>query len=471
MNRLVNFCIRFVAGFFLITALLGPVIAAANSLNGVWRSDGYGLLFEIQGNTIRRYQVTEISCIASKTTLQVTQIPSRAKAKFVEGTPPEIEEYTIKPDASNGSKRVNLAGTVSDIVFRRIPRRPLVCEQAVTNNPQTNFEVFWKNFDENYPLFAMKKVNWFAVREKYRTQVTQKTTPEQLFKVLSSMIEPLRDAHTSIIAEDIEKSFDSNRFDSNPVSEQGFKRAEEIIYTKYISGPLRFWAKGKVSYGMLNPSIGYLRLTSFAEYTDSGLFADAFKELEIALDSVFRSKKLQGLVIDVRVNNGGSDVLGLAIASRLTSKPYLAYSKVARNDPNNYSHFTKPQPSIVRPNAKPGFLGPVVLLTSRYSVSAAETFAQALMGRQPKVIRVGENTQGVFSDVLNRQLPNKWQFGLPNELFLTEDGKIFDVAGIPPDILVTVFQSKDLNAGRDSALEKALQVLTTDVPNRTNNQS
>jgi C-terminal processing protease CtpA/Prc len=35
---------------------------------------------------------------------------------------------------------------------------------------------------------------------------------------------------------------------------------------------------------MLNPSIGYLRLTSFSDYTDSGLFADALKELETALD-------------------------------------------------------------------------------------------------------------------------------------------------------------------------------------------
>ncbi|MCP6761206.1 MAG: S41 family peptidase [Fischerella sp. CENA71] len=82
------------------------------------------------------------------------------------------------------------------------------------------------------------------------------------------------------------------------------------------------------------------------------------------------------------------------------------------------------------------------------------------MGRDPQVIRVGENTQGVFSDVLERELPNGWQFGLPNELFLTEDGKFFDVTGIPPNILVSVLQSKDLNAGRDSGLEKALQILS-----------
>jgi hypothetical protein len=45
-------------------------------------------------------------------------------------------------------------------------------------------------------------------------------------------------------------------------------------------------------------------------------------------------------------------------------------------------------------------------------MSAAETFTQALMGRTPHVLRIGENTQGVFCDVLGRHLPNGWNFGL-----------------------------------------------------------
>jgi C-terminal processing protease CtpA/Prc len=99
------------------------------------------------------------------------------------------------------------------------------------------------------------------------------------------------------------------------------------------------------------------------------------------------------------------------------------------------------------------------LLTGIDSVSAAETFTMALMGRTPAVTRSGENTQGVFSDVLGRTLPNGWRFGLPNEIFLTEGGKTFDAVGIPPDIAVPVFPSEDLKKGRDSCLEKALELL------------
>jgi len=102
-----------------------------------------------------------------------------------------------------------------------------------------------------------------------------------------------------------------------------------------------------------------------------------------------------------------------------------------------------------------------VLLTSADSVSAAETFTMAVLDRQPYVIRVGANTQGVFSDVLGRKLPNGWSFGLPNEIYLTKDGKAFDGQGVPPDIEVSVFPAEDFAKGRDSALNKALELLAS----------
>src|SRR5947207_4226618 len=111
---------------------------------------------------------------------------------------------------------------------------------------------------------------------------------------------------------------------------------------------------------------------------------------------------------------------------------------------------------MVRPSPRPGFRGPVAELIGPYTLSAGETFTQAMMGRSPHITRIGENTQGVFSDVLSRKLPNGWQFGLPNEVFLTPDGKAFDGPGIPPDIAVPVFAASDLSAGRDPGMAKAI---------------
>ena len=124
---------------------------------------------------------------------------------------------------------------------------------------------------------------------------------------------------------------------------------------------------------------------------------------------------MKGLIIDVRINPAAL-VPCLAVASRLTGTKYLAYSKVTRNNLSGPPSFNQPQPTWVDVSTLPGYRGKVVLLIGPDTLSGGETFAMALMGRKPHVEFVGENTQGVFSDVWGRKLPNGWTFGLPTEL-------------------------------------------------------
>jgi len=184
--------------------------------------------------------------------------------------------------------------------------------------------------------------------------------------------------------------------------------------------------------------------------------------LQRSLDSIFESGRLKGLVIDVRLNKGGDDPLGIEIASRLTDKKYLAYAKAARNSTSLDAPliFSEKQRVWVVPSARPSFKGNVALLIGPDTVSAGETFTMALMGREPHILRIGLNTQGVFSDVLDRALPNGWHFGLPNEVYYTQDGKAFDATGVPPDIRVPFFTPRDLLGSRDAALEEAIRALS-----------
>src|SRR5262249_33225070 len=137
----------------------------------------------------------------------------------------------------------------------------------------------------------------------------------------------------------------------------------------------------------------------------------------------------------------------------------LAYSKVTRNSLNGPLRFTAPQRVWVEMSTAPGYRGKVVLLIGPDTISGGESFAMALMERDPRVTFVGENTQGVFSDVVGRKLPNGWTFGVPNEVYLTKTGKSFDRKGVSPDIHVAVSPKVDLQTSRDGALEKALEVL------------
>jgi len=210
---------------------------------------------------------------------------------------------------------------------------------------------------------------------------------------------------------------------------------------------------------MLGTDVGYLRIRGFSGYTKDGAFETGLAALEAGLDTAFANTRgWKGLVIDVRINGGGADPYGIAIARRLTATPYTAYVKQARSDPGDPTKWTEEQPSVVQPSTRPSFRGPVVELTGVQSISAAETFTQALMNRKPKILRVGETTQGVFSDVLGRALPNGWRFGLANERFVT-DGKSFDNVGIVPDVALESLTPAARATGKDAAVEKALAML------------
>ena len=428
------------------------------------------MLIEFEGDNLRSYEITRLSCIASAKFTHKQEVGFADESVFAgDGL-----TFRILPGTSQDTRWLHKDGSVSNILLRRTGSRPEPCVQPLADTPLTNYRVFWQTFAEQYPFFELRQMDWLAVDKKFRPQVTPESKPEELFRILSDMIDPLYDAHTFINANSIQKRFGGFRPAVDPMREGNAVRIAEIIETTYVRGGLRDFCNKQLQFGLLRSPqgaalsnsersaevIGYLRIHSFDCYVKEGEFLQQLDALEAALDDIFKdSTRLTGLVIDVRINGGGSDVFGVSIASRLAAEEYLAYEKVARNDIHDPDHRTPAQPVIVHVSQRPGFRGPAVLLTSSDSVSAAETFTMAVLDRHPHVIRVGASTQGVFSDVLRRGLPNGWRFGLPNEIFLTRDGKAFDGTGIPSDIEVPIFPLEDLANGRDSALDEALKIL------------
>src|ERR1700730_18161532 len=452
--------------YLLVGVVLGvfPVSAGAQArpstrpLDGLWLTDGYGELILFQGDALRTFEITKLSCISARAATRKSGMDTNEEIAFVD----ENDVDRVTPGDSPDTRWLHEDGGVSGVFLRRTRLKPKVCNQAHADTPMSNYQVFWETFEEQYPFFALRQMDWFAVDKMFHRQVTPTTTPEELFRILSNMIDPLHDAHTFINANSIKQRFRGYRPAPDPRQKNSAARITEIIDNRYVRGGLRDFCNKQLQFGMLNPSVGFLRIHSFSSYSENTEFAKQLEALEIALDSIFKdATKWTGLVIDVRINGGGSDVFGISIASRLATQDYLAYSKVTRNDIRNPDYRTRPQPVIVHISHRPAFRGPVVLLTSADSVSAAETFTMALLHRQPHVIRVGANTQGVFSDVLGCKLPNGWSFGLPNEIYLTKDGRAFDGTGVPPDIEVPIFPTDELASGRDTALNKALELLAS----------
>jgi peptidase S41-like protein/tricorn protease-like protein len=406
-----------------LSVLLMAVVAAgapaqSPSMDGVWRSQGYGNVFDVQGPTLKAFEVTTTTCVAGETAAaDQTPVPGRiATFRTSDGL-----EMFVRAGGSADHKLLHNEGSASDERIDRIPRPPAVCEHPTENTPAGNFEVFAQVWAEHYISFDLKKTDWAKVVEANRSKVTSKTTPAELFDILTEMIAPFGDMHAFLAAPDIDRQFQRLRPETDRVVKGGFRAFRStgiaalhgVTDRAYVKTPLRRFCNDQIEYGHIDEATGYLRILSFSDYVKEGGFAAGLAALEAALDDIFADRALEALVIDVRINFGGDDPYGLAIASRLARREYLAYTKVARADPIDRHKWTPGDSSLVRPSARPSFRGPVVELIGPLTVSAGETFTQALMGRTPPIIRIGENTQGVFSDVLGRRLPNGWRFGLP----------------------------------------------------------
>ncbi len=455
-----------------LSTYLAPVLFCAmpanpQALDGVWRSQGYGDLFQIQGRALKTFEVTTHTCVPGSTATRSTLAVPGREATF---RSKQGDIFFVRTGVPEDHKLLHYEGSVSDIRIDRLSRMPLVCEPLTANTPLGNFEVFTRTWAENYISFDLKHTDWDKVVAANRPKVTSQTTPAQLFDVLEAMIKPFGDAHTGLDAPRLKRQFEGIRPGTDRVVKGGFDRFQKsgmrnllaVTERGYLHGLLRKFCNGQVQYAHVNNTTGYLRVLAFAGYSKSGGFEKGLTVLDSAMDAIFSDPALRALVIDVRINFGGDDPYGLAIASRLANAEYLAYTKQARADPVDHDKWTPGDPSWIRPSSRPGFRGPVVELIGPLTISAGETFTQALMGRTPHIIRIGENTQGVFSDVLERRLPNGWTFGLPNEAYRTPEGITFDGPGIPPDIAVPVFADADVAAGKDPAIAKALQVLSRD---------
>jgi hypothetical protein len=450
---------RLRCGPILVCLSVLSAFSANSGLDGIWQSEGYGNVFRIQGSYIESFQFTTTTCVKGSAARLF------GASRFARNS--EGDRFTIRDGDFANSKLLHYSGSVGEIRLDRISALPTVCIQLTPNTPSANFEVFARNFAEHYISLDLKHVNWDALMEDARGSITPATSPTTLFEVMKGLIAPFGDAHTAIDARAIHREFEGFRpgdylLTEGRAEEDFTKHKMPIIWgvtDRLLSAKPRKFANSQIAYGHVGKNIGYLRILAMGGYAKRGNAESDQGILESALDAILSDADLRSLVLDLRINLGGNDSFGLAIASRFATTDYLAYTKQARNSPTDRSSFTTGQPIMVHPSNRPSFRGPIVELIGPLTLSAGETFTQALMVRAPRVIRVGENTQGLFSDVLSRRLPNGWMVYLPNEVFRSIEGKAFDAVGIPPDIPVPVFAAADIEAKRDPGLAAALSQL------------
>src|SRR5215469_12275711 len=130
--------------------------AQKQSLDGVWRSEGYGLVFDIQGATLKSFEVTATTCMPGDAgQREETSIDGR-EATF---KTTDEDVFFIRSGGTADHRLLHSVGSASDVRIDRIAKLPAICDHAMPNTPQGNFEVFALTWSENYILFDQHKAD------------------------------------------------------------------------------------------------------------------------------------------------------------------------------------------------------------------------------------------------------------------------------------------------------------------------
>ena len=451
--------------FFILISSCKSNDQRINSLEGIWKSVGYGKILKINSTTYEFFDITSISCLPSK-----------------KG---DISEVKNSMELTNDTLFIKRGYSV--YYYTRINEFPNLCQQGQrkANDISYNFEVFAETYKNHYAYFELNKLNWDSLYKNSKEKITSSTTEVELYLVLQELIHSLKDNHGSIeptekVYELIEKQKETDE-KSTQQKEYGDFEIAGLVANHFIKESLTkdSWI---FKWGKMDNNIGYIQINAMWMFADLELsdslvkengfvstYLDEFDklsydkqvEMEVKGISSLMDNVMQDLwstkfmIIDVRFNGGGQDEVGLEVLRHFNKgKKQIASKKARHND-----DFTKKTPIYLEPVDNP-YKKPVYLLTSQQSASATDMMALSSM-ELTQFKRIGSHTNGAISDALQKTLPNGWYFSLSNEIYADNNDKYYENIGIPvdyelnyPEERQTFFRSvaEDLEKDKQSVL-------------------
>jgi len=218
-----------------------------------------------------------------------------------------------------------------------------------------------------------------------------------------------------------------------------------------------FSSPSNFEWRMLPNNIAYVQLNSFGSNKVLTSYLKQFPEIQ----------KASGIIFDLRKNGGGDGNIGYEILRTLTSESFYtsraltrSYQPTMRARGVNENFYVFPQSQIV-PDKNRQFNGPVILLTSPVTFSAAEDFVVSFKELRRGLI-VGEATGGSTGQPLFIDLPGGGSARICTKKDTFTDGTEFVGMGINPDIAVQP-TIDDFQNDIDRTLKVAVSALTKEI--------
>ena len=318
-------------------------------------------------------------------------------------------------------------------VRRRRPPPAFTSERAAQA-----FDQLWSAFDQNYAMFVLRpEVDWNKLRDEYRPKALASASTEEFAGVCAEMLKSLRDLHVwlKIGGTNVPVYNRPRALNSNPPAHRA------------LLGELHQDGKVPVEWAVTPDKIGFI--ATYNWLSGRGISEQCDEALEAMRDT-------RALIVDVRLNGGGSEDVAREFAGRFLANKFTYASHQVRNGPA-HSDFSKKKSRTIEPRGPWRYDRPVLLLMGERCISSNESFVGMMTGAT-NVMTMGARTAGSSGNPMEIKLPLDMSVGLPVWIAYLPDGTPLDERGIQPQIKFEP-QPGAFEGDRDDLLAVALERL------------
>lgn len=338
-----------------------------------------------------------------------------------------------------GTARITATGRFSN---RSASIQITVREEGEPSETLTLFDQLWNTFDQEYSYFTYKGIDWNDVRQRHRPNFINDLPTENFVALIADMLDELHDWHVYVQRPDGEAFGYSGEYEINYPSRLMPRYANGGVYTTLGDDVIFHATVGENLAYIVVDTLDSQRFASVSDQDIENLFA-------LYADA-------DGMILDIRANNGGNENNAAKIASRFTDFA-VTYGYTETRTGSGHDDFGPLVEKTLDPGEGTHFNGDTVLLIGQRCMSSAEWFT-LMMRACPGVMLIGDTTRGASANPVVHSLSNGVNFAVSRWIAYTDDMQGIEDNGIDPDFLINPADSFDDE--HDYVLEFAIDFLS-----------
>ncbi len=162
-------------------------------MKGYWKSIGNGYILDATKDSVLLYSYTSNFTYKEKNDYIEGLLNSQARFKRKGNT------ISILP--TDYGTRSDILQIKNDYVrINSLPKGTITFRQMEQLGSKALFDLFIETMQENYAFSKERKLDWKALHKEYGAKITDKTTNDELFKIIGDVVTLSKDHHTKIIS-------------------------------------------------------------------------------------------------------------------------------------------------------------------------------------------------------------------------------------------------------------------------------